>query len=63
MWPYRSILHNLRSCACVQVGESINDLNLAEEEARKGHTGIWMYGDPGSESDEEETPQPSAWGR
>ena len=47
----------------MQVGESINELTLAEEEARKGHTGIWRYGDPGSESDEEEAPQQSAWGR
>ena len=46
----------------MQVGESINELTLAEEEARKRHTGIWRYGDPGSESDEEE-PQQSAWGR
>lgn len=48
---------------CLQVGESINDLTSAEQEARKGHSGIWMYGDPGSESDEEHAPQPSAWGR
>ena len=34
-----------------------------EEEARKGHTGIWIHGDPGSESDEDEAPQKPAWGR
>ncbi len=47
----------------VQAEELLGILNGCEEEARKGHTGIWVHGDPGSESDEDEAPQKPAWGR
>ncbi|DBA71271.1 TPA: hypothetical protein ACH3X2_011090 [Trebouxia sp. C0005] len=43
--------------------ELVSTLTGCEDEARKGHTGIWIHGDPGSESDDEEAPQKSAWGR
>ncbi|DBB17861.1 hypothetical protein WJX82_005615 [Trebouxia sp. C0006] len=43
--------------------ELVSTLTGCEDEARKGHTGIWIHGDPGSESDEEEASQKSAWGR
>jgi len=46
-----------------QAEEVVSTLTGCEDEARKGHTGIWIHGDPGSESDEEEAPQKSAWGR
>lgn len=53
----------LESFVCLQTGESINELTLAEDEARKKHAGIWIHGDPGSESDDEDAPPQSAWGR
>ena len=46
-----------------QAEELVSTLTGCEDEARKGHTGIWIHGDPGSESDDEEASQKSAWGR
>lgn len=51
-------------CCLLQTEEPVSTFIQCEEEARKGHTGIWIHGDPGSESDEEDAaPSKSAWGR
>ena len=57
---------NLASDICwlLQTEEPVSTFIQCEEEARRGHTGIWIHGDPGSESDEEDAaPAKSAWGR
>ena len=51
--------------AAVQGGDStvVEALQAEEQRARKEHVGMWQYGDPGDDSDEEtERPKP-AWGR
>ena len=42
--------------------DTLEKLAEAEERAKSAHEGLWMYGDPGSESEEEE-PVRKAWGR
>ena len=52
------------SMCLLQTEEPVSIFIQCEEEARKGHIGIWIHGDPGSESDEEDaTPSKPAWGR
>ncbi|KAF8068404.1 elongation factor G [Scenedesmus sp. PABB004] len=41
---------------------AISALMDQQDEARKGHTGMWEYGDPGDSDDEEPAPRP-AWGK
>ena len=54
----------ISACLTAQNEEPASTFMQCEEEARKGHTGIWIHGDPGSESDDEEAaPQKPAWGR
>lgn len=43
-----------------KIGEA---LQAAEQSARKAHEGMWQYGDPGDESDEEDSRPKNAWGR
>ena len=50
-------------CGWCQAEEVVSVLNGCEEEARRGHSGIWIHGDPGSESDDEEAAQKPSWGR
>ena len=38
-------------------------LQLAEKEASAAHEGMWQYGDPGDDSDEEDVKPKNAWGR
>ena len=46
------------------VAEVLEALREAEDEARSAHAGMWEYGDPGSEEEEEAPPRPKgAWGR
>jgi staphylococcal nuclease domain-containing protein 1 len=42
--------------------EAITALAKFEEEARKAHRGMFVYGDPGDSDDEEQAP-PRAWGK
>ena len=44
-----------------QHAEVAQELQEAEAEARKGHLGMWRYGDPGEDDDEDERPVRSAW--
>lgn len=59
------VQHNCAVSMCLlQTQEPLSSFIQCEEEARKGHTGIWIHGDPGSESDEEDAPPlKAAWGR
>ena len=41
--------------------EVLQELTEAEQGARKGHVGMWRYGDP-TEDDEDDRPA-RAWGR
>ena len=41
---------------------TLEKLSESEERAKSAHDGLWMYGDPGSESEEDE-PARKAWGR
>lgn len=34
-----------------------------QDEARKGHEGMWEHGDPGDSDDEEPAPRAPAWGK
>ena len=38
-------------------------LQAVEQRARKEHVGMWQYGDPGDDSDEEADRPKTAWGR
>lgn len=38
-------------------------LQAVEQRARKEHVGMWQYGDPGDDSDEEPERPKNAWGR
>ena len=49
--------------ASKQHAELVQELTAAEEAARKGHVGMWRYGDPGGDDDEDDRPVRSAWGR
>ena len=42
--------------------DTLEKLVEAEVRAKSAHDGMWMYGDPGSESEEDE-PARKAWGR
>lgn len=42
--------------------DTLEKLATAEEKAKAAHEGLWMYGDPGSESEDEE-PTRKPWGR
>ena len=46
------------------VAEVLEALSEAESEGRAAHAGMWEYGDPGSEEDEDAAPRSKgAWGR
>jgi endonuclease YncB( thermonuclease family) len=49
----------------LQVADSSTEeaLQGVEAAARKEHVGMWRYGDPGEESDEETDRPKNAWGR
>lgn len=42
------------------IAEALKDV---EQAARKEHAGMWQYGDPGEDSDEEADRPKNAWGR
>lgn len=46
--------------ADTSIGEALQGVEAA---ARKEHVGMWRYGDPGEDSDEETEKPKSAWGR
>ena len=53
-----------RTCGLLQAkqhAELVQELQEAEESARKGHVGMWRYGDPGEDDEEDERPVKSAW--
>ncbi|KAK9827311.1 hypothetical protein WJX81_003519 [Elliptochloris bilobata] len=53
-----------RAAAADGVAEVLEALGEAESEARAAHAGMFEYGDPGSEDEEEAAPRPKgAWGR
>lgn len=53
------------SSAAMQGGDTgvAEALQTAEQTARKEHVGMWQYGDPGDDSDEESEKPKNAWGR
>ncbi|KAL3140607.1 hypothetical protein ABBQ32_005177 [Trebouxia sp. C0010 RCD-2024] len=60
----RAGLARVKAGKAKQTEDPVSVFIQCEEAARKGHTGIWIHGDPGSESDEEDaTPSKPAWGR
>ena len=38
-------------------------LQAVEQAARKEHVGMWQYGDPGDDSEDESERPKNAWGR
>ena len=57
-------MHAAAQAAAEGVAEVLEALGEAESEARAAHAGMWEYGDPGSEEEENAAPRPKgAWGR
>ena len=54
---------DLRLCPLQALDKNAESLQKAEKEASDAHEGMWQYGDPGDDSDEEVVKPKNAWGR